>query len=132
MKNFIYIFLSIITLGCSSPKEDIKGKMESVYGKAITSKETPDGTKYTLLYSVLEEDRFNEDSRTIKEYIDKISGSLPITEVEQLLSDDQRSMSDMKAWETPTVVVLLSKGTRLTNKSNDKRPYIIDVIVREK
>lgn len=132
MKNFIYIFLSIIALGCSSPKEDIKDKIESVYGKAIISEETPDGTKYTLLYSVLEQDRFNEDSRTIKEYIDKVSGSLPITEVEQLLSDDQRSMYDMKAWETPTVVVLLSKGTRLTNKSKDKRPYIIDVIVREK
>ncbi|WP_301827997.1 hypothetical protein [uncultured Parabacteroides sp.] len=133
MKNLIFLLLLfILTLSCSSPKENIRKELEHIYKGNITTEETSDGTKYTLLYSVLEEDKFNTDCRAIKEHIDKITGSLPTTEIDQMLSKDQKSMSDIKAWETPTIVVLLSNGTRLIDNSNDKRPYIIDVTVREK
>lgn len=41
-------------------------------------------------------------------------------------------MSDIKSWETPTLVVLLVRKTRLTDSSKDKRPFIIESVIREK
>lgn len=90
MKRLIFYFLlSILLYGCSSPKNEIKNNMESVYQKVVTAEETTDGTKYSLFYSVLEKDKFNTDFRSIKESIDKIAGSLPTTEIDEVLSKDQ-------------------------------------------
>ena len=131
MKNLMFLLPILICILCGcTPKGKLESKVKGLSNKECSVQETSDGTMYIISYGVLEEKKFKKDACDLKEYTDKVVGSLPTTELNDVIMNRETlSFADHIAWETSEIVVLLMK---CTDPRDNGKEFKIKYIVREK